>query len=117
MPTDQNKTTNSPASRGVSATIQSGITTTDSRTGKTSTVWDPPREAQTHAITREQFRNAGKTQTATPATPTTQGVESPIPSYRKGGKVKRTGLARVHKGERVLTRKQTRKYKSRGGGR
>jgi hypothetical protein len=28
---------------------------------------------------------------------------NPIPGYRKGGKVKRTGLARVHKGEVVLT--------------
>lgn len=25
-----------------------------------------------------------------------------IPSYKKGGKVRRTGLARVHKGERVI---------------
>ena len=28
---------------------------------------------------------------------------NPIPGYRKGGKVKRTGLARVHKGEVVIT--------------
>ena len=28
---------------------------------------------------------------------------NPIPGYRKGGKVKRTGIARVHKGEVVLT--------------
>lgn len=28
---------------------------------------------------------------------------NPIPGYRKGGRVKRTGLARVHKGEVVLT--------------
>jgi hypothetical protein len=28
---------------------------------------------------------------------------NPIPGYKKGGKVKRTGLARVHKGEVVLT--------------
>jgi hypothetical protein len=28
---------------------------------------------------------------------------NPIPGYRKGGKVKRTGLARVHRGEVVLT--------------
>jgi hypothetical protein len=26
-----------------------------------------------------------------------------MPSYKKGGRVKRTGLARVHKGEVVLT--------------
>ena len=28
---------------------------------------------------------------------------NPIPGYKKGGKVKRSGLARVHKGEVVLT--------------
>ena len=29
---------------------------------------------------------------------------NPIPGYRKGGKIKRTGIARVHKGEVVLTK-------------
>jgi len=28
---------------------------------------------------------------------------NPIPGYRKGGKVRRTGIAKVHKGEVVLT--------------
>ena len=28
---------------------------------------------------------------------------NPIPGYKKGGRVKRTGIARVHKGEVVLT--------------
>jgi hypothetical protein len=28
---------------------------------------------------------------------------NPIPGYKKGGRVKRTGLARVHRGEVVLT--------------
>ena len=31
-------------------------------------------------------------------------VEASPSSYKKGGKVKRTGLARVHKGEVVLTK-------------
>jgi hypothetical protein len=31
-------------------------------------------------------------------------------SYKKGGKVKKTGIAKVHKGERVLTKKQTKKF-------
>ena len=36
-------------------------------------------------------------------------------SFKKGGKVKKTGLAKVHKGERVLTKKQNKRYmKSRG---
>ncbi len=31
-------------------------------------------------------------------------------SYKKGGPVKKTGLAKLHKGERVLTVKQAKKY-------
>jgi hypothetical protein len=34
------------------------------------------------------------------------------PSYARGGRVRKTGLARLHKGERVLTRKQARRYRS-----
>lgn len=30
-------------------------------------------------------------------------------SYKKGGMVKKTGMAKVHKGERVLNQKQTKK--------
>ena len=37
-------------------------------------------------------------------------------SYRKGGKVKHTGPAKLHKGERVLTAKQARKYEKRKRG-
>ena len=36
-----------------------------------------------------------------------------MPSYKRGGKVKHTGKAYLHKGERVLTKRQARKY-SRG---
>lgn len=32
--------------------------------------------------------------------------------FKKGGKVRKTGLAKVHKGERVLNRKQARKYEA-----
>ena len=34
-------------------------------------------------------------------------------SYKKGGKVKHTGKAHLHEGERVLTRKQARRYEAR----
>jgi len=34
---------------------------------------------------------------------------NPIPGYAKGGKVKRTGIAKVHKGELVLTAAMTKK--------
>ena len=33
-----------------------------------------------------------------------------VGSYKKGGKIKKTGIAKVHKGERVLTKKQTKKF-------
>jgi len=42
-----------------------------------------------------------------------QQVAQP-PVYKRGGKVKKTGMAKVHRGERVLTKKQQRK---RGGSR
>lgn len=32
-----------------------------------------------------------------------------LPSYRKGGKVRRTGLARLHKGEKVIPRGKVKK--------
>jgi len=43
------------------------------------------------------------------------GDEAAAGNYKRGGKVKRTGLAKVHKGERVLTRAQAKRYKRRGG--
>lgn len=39
------------------------------------------------------------------------GVATP-PGFKKGGTVKKTGLALVHKGERILTAKQARKYRA-----
>jgi hypothetical protein len=36
-------------------------------------------------------------------------------SFKKGGKVKRSGVAKVHKGERVLTTKQTKAFDKKGG--
>jgi hypothetical protein len=46
-----------------------------------------------------------------------RAVASPIPArgmqmFKRGGKVKKTGLAKVHKGERVLTKKQAARYKT-----
>ena len=38
-----------------------------------------------------------------------RGPSVDLPKYKKGGKVKKTGLALVHKGERVLTKKQAAK--------
>jgi len=36
-------------------------------------------------------------------------------TYKKGGKVKKSGMAKVHKGERVLNSKQTRTFEKKGG--
>lgn len=36
-----------------------------------------------------------------------------LPGYKKGGRVKKTGLALVHKGERVLTKSQAKSGSSR----
>ena len=36
---------------------------------------------------------------------------NPIPGFAKGGKVRRTGLAKVHKGELVLTAAMAKKLK------
>ena len=35
-------------------------------------------------------------------------------SYKKGGVVKKSGMAKVHKGERVLTKTQAKSYSSKG---
>ena len=42
------------------------------------------------------------------------GSEVTGESFKRGGKVKRTGLAKVHAGEQVLTSKQAKRYKARG---
>jgi hypothetical protein len=35
-------------------------------------------------------------------------------SYARGGKVRKTGLAKLHKGERVLTKVQAKRYRKTG---
>lgn len=45
------------------------------------------------------------------------GEESDVPEYKRGGRVRKTGLAKVHKGERVLTKRQAKNFRSRGKGR
>jgi len=38
---------------------------------------------------------------------------SPMASFKRGGKVKKTGPAKLHKGERVLNKKEAKKYRKR----
>jgi hypothetical protein len=53
-----------------------------------------------------------------PKTPVTSPSTTASPGYyKRGGKVKRGGMARVHKGERVLTKSQQRRMKMKGRGR
>lgn len=37
------------------------------------------------------------------------GPDADVPSYKRGGKVRKTGLARLHKGEYVETTKEAKK--------
>lgn len=41
-------------------------------------------------------------------------MNSMMPSYKRGGKVKKTGPAKLHKGERVLTKRQAKSRKMKG---
>ena len=63
---------------------------------------------------KDRKKKSGGTSSDDPGAP---GGDS-IPSFHRGGKVRKTGLARLKKGERVLTRKHQRKSgrsgKSRG---
>lgn len=47
-----------------------------------------------------------------PATRSSSDSSGGYDNYKRGGRVRKTGLARLHKGERVLTRKQARRYRS-----
>jgi|HubBroStandDraft_5_1064220.scaffolds.fasta_scaffold154640_3 hypothetical protein len=62
---------------------------------------------------KKSGRGAAPVNTDDPGAP--GGGGDSIPSFHRGGKVRKTGLARLKKGERVLTRKQQRRSgKSRG---
>jgi hypothetical protein len=50
----------------------------------------------------ESFVKQAQKQTTTPAKPTSKPTAKPS-SYKKGGTVQKTGMAKVHKGEKVLT--------------
>jgi hypothetical protein len=41
-----------------------------------------------------------------------QAARGAVPSYKKGGRVKKTGLARVHKGEQVIPAHKAHKGRS-----
>jgi hypothetical protein len=45
----------------------------------------------------------------------TRSMTKPLGSFKKGGKVKKTGIYKLHKGEKVLNAKQTKKAAKKGG--
>jgi hypothetical protein len=57
-----------------------------------------------------QKRRQTKQQTKSPTAPDLSNAT--IPSFKKGGRVKRTGLAFVHRGERVIPAKRSRTKRS-----
>ena len=60
----------------------------------------------------QKQRSSNQSGTSTAANKGYGGGSAAEPStYKRGGKVRKGGMARVHKGERVLTRKQARRYK------
>ena len=50
------------------------------------------------------------------ASPSTGSSDDYIGEYHKGGKVRKSGIARLKKGERVLTKKQSKKYTKKNRG-
>ena len=62
---------------------------------------------------KKKKKDAGKSQAnQMDKSPVADSSGSAEPSeYKHGGMVRKTGMARVHKGERVLTRKQARRYR------
>lgn len=65
----------------------------------------PPKKAEP-APPSKPFSNLGDVESDIKK----RGAElKKVDSYKKGGKVKKTGLARLHKNERVLTTSQTKK--------
>lgn len=66
---------------------------------------DKPESEMSKVGGRAKSASKGLSGLANSQTPTPQ-----LASFKRGGKVKRTGPAKLEKGERVLTKKQSRKY-------
>jgi hypothetical protein len=88
--------------------IQSGINAVKDYVGKVQATFAPIDKATLNSISDKQ----SNVDSYKKVNPTPQAKPN---SYKKGGKVKRSGMAKVHKGERVLTTKQTKKFDSKGG--
>ena len=67
------------------------------------------RPARSADLAQKRKKSAGAG--ASSGDPAQGGDDSMTPEFKRGGKVKRTGLAKVHKGEEVLTSSQARKYR------
>lgn len=57
-----------------------------------------------------------KSDSSKTSTPSDQYPQNPdVPEFKKGGKVRKTGLAKVHKGEQVLNSRQAKQWRKHGG--
>jgi hypothetical protein len=71
---------------------------------------DPPKKKSSSGGPDVSSLGSGGSDSSS-AGPVDSQAELATPStFKRGGKVRKTGRARVHKGERVLTAKQNRKY-------
>ena len=92
------------------ATAQMKTVLNNQRTGKVTTasdVSDPQTQEMIRSLNKEQARGTNTIQSQTPTALKKRGIQS----FAKGGMVKKTGFAKVHKGERVLTQKQNKSFK------
>jgi len=87
----------------------------DRRDSATANRLGPAREMPTRQITRQQFMAGTTTRQGTDIRGLADETRGQYPrvagngsirSYKKGGAVRKTGLALLHKGERVLNKRQ-----------
>ena len=64
-----------------------------------------------HSSVVSRLKKHGKDKRATVEGETDTGS---VPELKRGGKIKRGGIAKLHAGEQVLTAKETKRYKARG---
>jgi hypothetical protein len=65
-------------------------------------------EKKREAGNSRMFNRKKKTPLRSPNSSNTMNLSEDVPSYKRGGKVKKTGLAYVHRGETVVPAKRKR---------
>lgn len=67
-------------------------------------------EGKTGLLQKAFKKKPGQGKLPTSGKQAPEEMSMPVPQFKKGGRVKKTGLAKVHKNERVLTAKQAKRY-------